>query len=266
MGRESVNKKGQMQSALRLALVHASAQNRASIRQWSFTAAVLAVPFLLVAFFIFPNLPAQNATRLRVFLTQIEVVVLTMVVLFHFGVSVATERASGWEAFLRTLPVGFVTRMVGRLLAALSFSVVAGLIPLLLVLGVGLYAGVNIFSAAWDWGAWLIVLVLSVLPLSLLGAAIGYTFQPQGAAAVVNLLYLGLAFLGGLFVPPDQLPGAIRSISPYFPTRQIRELALAPSLGDGVATLDLVGLAIWSIIFGLFFFWRYQSDEGKTYR
>ena len=61
--------------------------------------------------------------------------------------------------------------------------------------------------------AWLrlgLVLAASSVPLSLLGVAIGYWVSSRAALPVANIAYLGLAFAGGLFVPP-QLSSPTRS-------------------------------------------------------
>ena len=62
--------------------------------------------------------------------------------------------------------------------------------------------------------------MLGALPFALLGIALGYWASPRGALPVANILYLVLAFAGGLWTTPAHLPGAVASVSPLVPTRQ----------------------------------------------
>src|SRR5207237_7581552 len=47
------------------------------------------------------------------------------VAFFQFGVGIAVERASPWETFLRTLPIGAGARLGARVLSAAVFACAA---------------------------------------------------------------------------------------------------------------------------------------------
>ena len=50
------------------------------------------------------------------------------VAFFQFGVGIAIDRASPWETYLRTLPVGPLVRLAARLLSAAVFACAAALL------------------------------------------------------------------------------------------------------------------------------------------
>jgi ABC-2 type transport system permease protein len=88
------------------------------------------------------------------------------------------------------------------------------------------------------------------VPLIGLGFAIGYVAGPNAAPAVVNLVYLPLAFASGLFLPPEQLPVFVQRVAPYLPTYHYAQLAWN-SIGAGrepVGT-SVVWLAGYAVLF-----------------
>ena len=61
-----------------------------------------------------------------------------------------------------------------------------------------------------------VILVCGSIPFCALGLAIGYFAKPNSAPAMVNLIYLPLSFLVGLWIPVQMLPktlAAHRNIS-----------------------------------------------------
>ena len=79
-------------------------------------------------------------------------------------------------------------------------------------------------------GAQIAALFLSnvpgVLPFCALGLLLGTLVKGQGAPAVINMLYLPMAFLSGLWFPVTSLPKAMQSIAPALPSFHLNALAL----------------------------------------
>ena len=101
-----------------------------------------------------------------------------------------------------------------------------------------------------------------------MGLAIGYFAKPNSAPAVVNLIYLPMAFCSGLWVPLFMLPHGLQTFAKFLPAYHMSQLALGtvgmttepvPAWGHVEAliafTLICLGLAAWG----------YRRDEGETY-
>ena len=107
---------------------------------------------------------------------------------------------------------------------------------------------------------------LCSMPLALLGIALGYWARPTAAAPVANLLYLVLAYAGGLWTPPRHLPDLVAQISPYLPTRRYADVVWAPVLGQAWRVEDWLWLLGYKAAFGFLAIWGYQRDEGERFR
>src|ERR1017187_311026 len=135
------------------------------------------------------------------------------------------------------------------------------------VMGATLYAfgGVRMPAGQWllMWGA----LVAGAIPFGAIGLAIGSFAGPNSAAGVVNMIYLPMAFCGGLWMPIEVLPKALQHLAPWLPSYHFGQIALAilhvPVHGSVLGHVEaLVG-------FGLIFAgvaWIGQSrDREKAY-
>ena len=86
-------------------------------------------PSLSLLFFVIPQSFAQDPREATAAAAQLAVFAVMSVCLFTYGVGVAEDRALPWDGYIRTLPVGPLPRLTGRLLTGLAF-VVIGLVPL----------------------------------------------------------------------------------------------------------------------------------------
>ena len=182
--------------------------------------------------------------------------------LFGFGVSLALERAQGWLLLKRSMPAPAGSWIVGKMAVAVAFSLAVVLV--LDVLGVA-FGGVRMPVSQW---ALLVgVLMAGALPFSALGLALGYVSGPNSAPAVVNLVYLPMAFLSGLWIPVTMLPAAMQKLAVCLPAYHLAQLALLVVGGGrgGPAwshVLVLAGFTLVSIAVAL---WAYRRDEGLTF-
>jgi len=136
------------------------------------------------------------------------------VAFYQFGVGIAIERASAWEIYVRTLPVGAAARLAGRSLSALVFGVAAAAIVIATAL-----ASTNARPPPAGWPLLVATLLAGSVTFALLGTALGYWASPKGALPIANLLYLVLAYGGGLWTGPGNLPDPVEAESPALPTR-----------------------------------------------
>jgi ABC-2 type transport system permease protein len=160
--------------------------------------------------------------------------------LFAFGVSLALERDTGLLTLKRAMPMPPGAYLLGKMAMAV---LVAAVISIILMCMAVFLAGVSL--AAPRLAMFFMLEVLGVLPFCALGLLIGTLVKGQGAPGVVNLVYLPMAFLSGLWFPLSMMPSFIQSIAPLLPAYHLDQLALSVvGLGQGgvlVHVLVLVG-------------------------
>ena len=134
----------------------------------------------------------------------------------------------------------------------------------LVVLVAHLFMPVALGAAAWlQLG---LVLLAGSVPLSLLGVAIGYWVSSRAALPVANVVYLGLAFGGGLFVPPQLFPGLLDALSQCLVSRHVAELAWRAVAGAPWSPAPWLWIAGYTVAGFLLAGWGYRRDEGERYR
>lgn len=108
-------------------------------------------------------------------------------------------------------------------------------------------------------------LLLGSTPFVFLGFAVGYLARPT-SAAVIQLIYLPIAFASGLFVPLGGLPQIVREIAPYLPTYRYAELAWS---AVGANTEPLLTSTLWLAGYGAAFLaaavWAYRREDVRRF-
>jgi ABC-2 type transport system permease protein len=242
---------------VRLVRAHVRAEVLELLRYPSFSVPTLLFPGLLFLFF---GVPAEGSDETILMVSYAAFGVLA-VALFQFGVGIASDRASPWQVYLRTLPVSAGARFTARLLAAAAFALTSAGVVVAIALAL-----TSAHLGAVQWLRVALALAYGTIPFGLLGLAVGYWLTPKGALPVANVLFLGLAFLGGLWTGASGLPDAVDRFSPILPTRQWAELVWAPALGLGWELWPWCGLAAYAAVFGILAAWGYRRDEGLRYR
>lgn len=167
--------------------------------------------------------------------------------LFGFGVSLALERDSGLLTLKRALPMPPGAYLLGKMCMALLVAAIVSVILLCLAIFV---AGVSLPPSRI--AAFFALEVLGVLPFSALGLMIGTMVKGQGAPGVINLIYLPMAFLSGLWIPLPVLPSFLQSIAPLWPAYHLDQLALSTvGLGQGNDAIHAAVLLGFTIVFVL---------------
>ena len=166
--------------------------------------------------------------------------------LFGFGVGFATERDSGALLLKQTTPMPVGAYLLARVGTALLFgmAIVVGLFLL------GAYAA-EVTLHRWQWFALAGVVLSSVIPFCALGLAIGAWVKAQSAVAIVNLVYLPMAFLSGLWIPIALLPSFMQDVAVVFPAYHQSQLALKVVALDegGSAAVHVLMVGVFTVVF-----------------
>ncbi|UGB37267.1 ABC transporter permease [Frateuria soli] len=148
--------------------------------------------------------------------------------LFGFGVSLALERDGGLLTLKRALPMPPGAYLLGKMLMAMA----AAAFVVLFLLGLSQVAHVSLSPA--QAAALLATGVLGVLPFCAMGMFIGTLVKGQGGPGVLNLVYLPMSFLSGLWFPLPMLPRVLQQAAPLWPSYHLDRLALAAvGMGHG---------------------------------
>lgn len=245
---------------MRRILLNAQVQLEELARIPAFTVPSIGLPLVTYLIFGLPSVHGRAAAADAI-VVGFAAFALLGIVMFQFGVGIAADRASPWERFVRTLPATGAERFAARLLVALAFGV-ASLIPV----GACAVAVTPVDLDAAGWARVLLALLLGSVPLGLLGIMLGYLLNERGALPVTNLIYLPLSYAGGLFsANTAELPGALRSVSPWLPTRQWSDLLISFGLHGEWPGWQVLALVGYGGLFGGLAVLGYRRDEQRQY-
>ena len=157
-----------------LVLAHYRAITLELLRTPAYSAVTVLLPGLIFMF-IGPSVGDDKQTA-NIIMASFAIFAILGIAFFQFGVAIAQERESPWEAYQRTLPVSPATRFAARVLATLTFGLVAVAFVIVLALAM---TPAGLPAVAW------LRLGLSVIAagvvMSLFGIALGYSVATSSA-------------------------------------------------------------------------------------
>ncbi|WP_417471565.1 ABC transporter permease [Luteimonas mephitis] len=236
-------------SSLRIYLLEARHEFVRMLRTPSFALPVLLFPALFYTLFGLVLNRADGGMAARYLLATYGVFGIMGAGMFGFGVVVAMERERGFLAYKRALPMPPGAYLFAKMAMAMLFSM---LISALLAVLAGALGGVSL--APWQWLSLLAINVAGVAPFCAMGLFVGTLVGGQGAPAVLNLLYLPMAFLSGLWLPLKMLPPVFAAMAPAWPPYHLSQLALRVVKMDGGGSMAMhvaVLVAVTTLFFAL---------------
>jgi ABC-2 type transport system permease protein len=141
--------------------------------------------------------------------------------LFGFGVGLAIEREKGWLELKRVSPMPTFVYF----LAKISMSLVVGFTVLCLLTLAAVLAG-GVRMAPGTWCLLVATLLLGTLPFCAMGLWMGTLVRGQAAVAVVNLVYLPMSVLSGLWIPIFAFPALLQKLAMLWPAWHLGRMAL----------------------------------------
>ena len=158
--------------------------------------------------------------------------------LFGFGVSLGAERENGLLTLKRALPMPPLAYLLGKMAMAMLMAAIV----MLLLLSLGLFVA-HVPLVASQIVAMIATGVFGVLPFCALGLLVGTLVKGQAAPGMVNLVYLPMAFLSGLWLPLSMLPKVLGEIAPIWPSWHLNALMqTAAGMRHGGIALHLLAL------------------------
>lgn len=182
--------------------------------------------------------------------------------MFNFAINIAGDRGHGWLTLKRLSPMPTAAYLLAKFSTALLFSL---LIILMLFSIAAVFAGVQL--AAGQWLLLALVLILGTAPFAVIGLILGLTLSDKAAPGVVNLIYLPMALLSGLWLPIHMLPAALQHSSWIWPSYHLSQLGLKViAMDQGHAwwlhLLILLGMSLLLTVVALRCFKRMTTAQG----
>ncbi len=174
--------------------------------------------------------------------------------LYGLGVGLAMERAQGWLDLKRASPMPPMSYLAAKCVTAIAFGLI--IVATLTLVGVTL-GGVHLSPG--ELSRMLAFTIIGAIPFAAMGLVIALLVPANATPGVINLIYLPMSFLSGLWMPIEQLPHWLQRLAPVFPTFHLAQLFLGafgyaqpgPALGHWLylAGFTLVALGISWLVF-----------------
>ncbi len=162
--------------------------------------------------------------------------------LFGIGVGLSAELASGWLELKRASPMPVPAYLLAKCGSAVGFGVL--IVSVLTVVGV---AFGDVSLTAFELAKMLGMTVVGAVSFASLGLLLSLVVPANAAAGIVNLIYLPMSYLSGLWIPIRFMPHWLQHIAPLLPTYHLVQLMLS-IFGYQEAGSSLV--AHWNALIG----------------
>jgi ABC-2 type transport system permease protein len=190
-------------------------------RSFTFSTIGFPVSFYLLFGVLASGSHVEQTGRAMYLLATYSVFGLTGSSLFGLCSTIANERAQGWLELKQASPMPRFAYLLAKLLTAMAFALI--IFGLLLLCGVTL---AHVHFTAAQMVKLLLTVILGVFPFASMGILLASLVPPNASIGFVNLIYLPMSFLSGLWFPLDGLPGWIQKMAPVWPTWHLGQLAL----------------------------------------
>ncbi|MGA3041359.1 MAG: ABC transporter permease [Bryobacteraceae bacterium] len=146
--------------------------------------------------------------------------------MFGFGVGVAMEREQGLLKLRRALPAPRAGYFSAKMCMAMLFNAIV----MVTMIAAALWAAHLPLGPA-QLASLAAINILGALPFCAIGLFVGVFVTGSAAPGFVNLVYLPMMWLSGLFIP---LPKSLQSAAPVWPAYHLLQLSLR-ALGQPAA-------------------------------
>lgn len=180
--------------------------------------------------------------------------------LFGFGVSLAIEREQGLLTLKQALPQPPGAYLLARAFMAMVFVAIIAVMLTILAVVVG-KVPLTIAQAAQLFA----IDVLGALPFCAIGMFVGSLVSGQASPAIVNLIFLPMAFLSGLWLPLQFMPKILTDIAPLWPAYHLAQMGLA-TVGAASKGTFAGHIAVLAAVTLVFFLLAVRRMHGGGFR
>jgi ABC-2 type transport system permease protein len=160
------------------------------------------------------------------------------------AITLVVRREAGLLKRVRGTPLGpgpYLTAVIGSTVVVIALQVIAELL-------LGVYA----LDADWPDRPLLFAfaILLGAAAFAALGIAITTVVRTaEGSSAVVNAIYLPMAFISGVFFSTEEMPAFLQAISEVLPLTYFLDLIRASFIeGESFDASALAVLSVWGLV------------------
>ena len=201
----------------------------------------LGIPVVLLVFFsVVDVLPTGTDEPIDFLAPGVLALAVMSTAMVGLGIATGFERQYGVLKRLGSTPLGRPALLTAKTLAILAVE----------VLQVGVLVAV---SLALGWrpsgsvGAVALAMLLATLAFAGLGLLMAGRLRGEAVLAAANGLYLVLLLLGGMVIPVDELPGALRAVARALPAAALSDVVHAATTAATVPGRAWIVLTAWAV-------------------
>jgi ABC-2 type transport system permease protein len=141
--------------------------------------------------------------------------------LFGIGVGLAGELAAGWLELKRASPMPAPAYLFAKCASAVAFGLI--IVSILTAVGTA-FGGVSLKPV--ELIKMLGLTIVGSISFASMGLLLALLVPANAAPGIVNLIYLPMSFLSGLWMPIRFMPHWLQGIAPILPTYHLSQLML----------------------------------------
>lgn len=230
-----------------------------TLRNARFLVMLIAFPVALYLIYGTQQGVAQNLTIGTLFMVSMAVYSGMGSAMFASGPQLARERQSGWMRQLRVSPISTPAWFGVKLAQGILM-----IIPGLAVMIIAAFALGHVQLSGARLGLLVAVLLAGAIPFCMLGLVIGLMFDGQTAQIAQMIILIVLAFLGGIFIPWNNLPGPAQVAGKVLPTYHLAHLGWDSAGGFALHASDAIVLAAWAVGLAAVALLRWRQEASAT--
>ncbi|MBB5058298.1 ABC-2 type transport system permease protein [Granulicella aggregans] len=194
------------------------------LRAKSFSLAVIGFPLMFYVLFGLPNkhVVEGGVNITKYMLGGYACFGLIGAALFGIGVGLASELNSGWLELKRASPMPVMAYLFAKCASAMAFGVI--IVSILTGIGVA-FGGVSI--TAIELAKMLGVTLAGSVSFASMGLLLALLMPANAAPGLVNLIYLPMSYLSGLWMPIKYMPHWLQHLAPVMPMYHLAQLMLS---------------------------------------
>jgi ABC-2 type transport system permease protein len=161
------------------------------------------------------------------------------------AIALVIRREAGVLKRVRGTPLGpatYLAAVIGSTLLVIALEVATQLL-----------LGVYLLDAHWpdDPVTFVAAILIGAAAFAALGIAVTTIVRTaEGSSAVVNAIYLPMAFISGVFFSTEEMPAFLEAISEVLPLTYFLELIRSSFVGEGFSASAVLAVTLWGL-FGL---------------
>lgn len=177
--------------------------------------------------------------------------------MYATGPELANERASGWIRQLMVTPLTNAAWVGAKLGQGCLIA-----LPSVVAVAVTAVVAHHVDVPPARLALLCLVALVGALPFGIVGQIIGLRCAAQTASAVQFFVLIGMAFLGGVFLPFSTLPAVAQTVGRLTPAYDLVQISSSVALGQAPGLAVVAGLVAWTAGLAALVLWLWRRDDA----